>query len=133
MKKKEVNLAEIEAPEQEQTCTTGHFEASVDTSFFYTSDRQLNAFDDVEIIQKIVDKFPNFVQKNKDTLLKKTLLIALDDNDFILDLLDYYQISIMDLIRIIYKQYSSLFNQLFIKKIREKIICKHYEKYKSTN
>lgn len=125
-KTENANPQTIENTEDQQRCTISNFEASVDTTFFYTNDRQLNAFDDIEIVSKIVERFPDFVQTNKDTQLKKIFLIILDNKDFVLDLLDYYQIQITDLIRIIYKQYPSLFNPLFIKKVREKLICNKY-------
>lgn len=54
----------------------------------------------------------------------------LDDDVFILDILDYFNLTIYDFFKIIYKNYSSLFNALFIKKVKEKLQnCKYARKH----
>lgn len=114
-----------EQPEKEQVASIEDFNNSVDTSFFYTSDKKLNAIDDEEVIQKLVEKHPDFVQQSKDTLLRKTFLEILDDEELVADVLEYYSLTMHDFFKIVYKQYSSLFNTLFIKKVREKIASKY--------
>ena len=112
----------------EQSASIENFNNSVETSFFYTNDKYLNSLDDNEIISRITSRYPDFNQQNKDTQLKKIFLQLLDDEEFILDTLDYYNIDIYDFFKIIYKNYSTLFNTLFIKKVREKIQNHAYAK-----
>lgn len=110
----------------EKTASIEEFNNSVDSSFFYTSYKQLNALDDSEIIKYIIQTYPNFVQSSKDALLKKTFLAILDDEQFINSILNHYDLTIYDFFKIVYKNYSSLFNTLFIKKIKDKIKNKKY-------
>lgn len=51
---------------------------------------------------------------------------VLENEEFIEDLLDYYALTIFDFFKIIYKNYSSLFNTLFIKKVKDRIKNKKY-------
>ena len=112
----------------EQSTSIENFNNSVETSFFYTNDKYINSLDDNEIINRITLRYPDFNQQNKDTQLKKIFLQLLDDEEFILNTLDYYNINIYDFFKIIYKNYSALFNTLFIKKVREKIQNHTYAK-----
>ena len=45
----------------------------------------------------------------------------LDNEEFINGILEHYDLTIFDFFKIIYKNYSSLFNTLFIKKVKEKM------------
>lgn len=47
-------VPEVQAGQQaEQTASIEQFNSSVDMSFFYTSDKKLNAIDDTEILKQI--------------------------------------------------------------------------------
>lgn len=116
----------VDIENNEKTASIEEFNNSVDSSFFYTSDKQLNALDDSEIIKYIIQTYPNFVQSSKDALLKKTFLAILDDEQFINSILNHYDLTIYDFFKIVYKNYSALFNTLFIKKVKDKIKNKKY-------
>lgn len=116
----------VDIENNEKTASIEEFNNSVDSSFFYTSDKQLNALDDSEIIKYIIQTYPNFVQSSKDALLKKTFLAILDDEKFINSILNHYDLTIYDFFKIVYKNYSALFNTLFIKKVKDKIKNKKY-------
>ena len=121
---------QIDATETEQTSSIEDFNNTVDNSFFYTNDKRINAIDESEIISRMLIQYPDFNQQNKDTQLKKLFLQMLDDDVFILDILDYFNLTIYDFFKIIYKNYSSLFNALFIKKVKEKLQnCKYVRKH----
>lgn len=122
---KKVKVVE-DIQDDKPTASIEDFNSTVETSFFYTNDKHLNAIDDAEVINRIVVRYPDFNQKNKDTQLKKIFLQVLDDEEFILDLLDYFALTIFDFFKIIYKNYSSLFNTLFIKKVKDRIKNKKY-------
>lgn len=123
---KKVKVFEDIQNDDTPTASIEDFNSTVDTSFFYTNDKHLNAIDDVEVINKIMEQYPEFNQKNKDTQLKKIFLQVLENDEFIEDLLDYYALTIFDFFKIIYKNYSSLFNALFIKKVKDGIKNKKY-------
>lgn len=121
---------QIDATEAEQTSSIEDFNNTVDNSFFYTNDKRINAIDEAEVISRMLIQYPDFNQQNKDTQLKKLFLQMLDDDVFILDILDYFNLTIYDFFKIIYKNYSSLFNALFIKKVKEKLQnCKYARKH----
>lgn len=124
---KKIPIVEESMP-AEQSTSIENFNNSVETSFFYTNDKYINSLDDNEIINRITSRYPDFNQQNKDTQLKKIFLQLLDDEEFILNTLDYYNIDIYEFFKIIYKNYSALFNTLFIKKVREKIQNHTYAK-----
>lgn len=123
---KKVQIVEEVQDDDKPTASIEDFNNTVETSFFYTNDKHLNAIDDIEIINRIMSKYPDFNQKNKDTQLKKIFLQVLEDETFILDLLEYFSLTIFDFFKIIYKNYSSLFNTLFIKKVKDRIKNKKY-------
>lgn len=123
---KKVQIVEEVQDDDNPTASIEDFNSTVDTSFFYTNDKHLNAIDDVEVINRIMSRYPDFNQKNKDTQLKKILLQVLDDDLFVSDILEYFSLTIFEFFRIIYKNYSSLFNTLFIKKVKDKIKNKKY-------
>lgn len=123
---KKVQVVENIQDDDKPTASIEDFNNAVDTSFFYINDKHLNAIDDAEVINGIVAQYPDFNQKNKDTQLKKIFLQVLENEEFIEDLLDYYSLTIFDFFKIIYKNYSSLFNTLFIKKVKDKIKTKKY-------
>ena len=122
---KKVQIVE-DVQDDSPTASIEDFNCTVDTSFFYTNDKHLNAIDDIEVINRIVARYPDFNQKSKDTLLKKIFLQVLDDEAFVLDILDYFSLTIFDFFKIIYKNYSSLFNALFIKKVKDRMKNKKY-------
>lgn len=122
---KKVQIIE-DVQDEQPTASIEDFNNTVDTSFFYTNDKHLNAIDDIEVLNRISARYPEFNQKNKDSQLKKCFLQILDDDQFIADLLDYFNLTIFDFFKIIYKNYAALFNTLFIKKVKDKIKSKKY-------
>ena len=106
---------------QQPTIQTEQFNNTIDTLFFYTNDKQVNSIDDAEIIQYIIMSYPEFIQQTKDSQLKKIFLEMLDNKQFILKLLEQFDLTIYDFFKLIYKNYSSLFNALFIKKVKAKL------------
>ena len=44
----------------EQTASIEQFNSSIDTSFFYTSDKKLNAIDDADILKQMQLQYPEF-------------------------------------------------------------------------
>lgn len=74
----------------------------------------------------MVSCYEQLGQNNEDTSIKKTIIAMLNDEDFIYDLLEYYSISMQDIFKILYAQYSGIFKGPYLKKIRNIIEDKQY-------
>ena len=57
----QIEKSENEIEGNEQSGSIESFNSAVDTSFFYTNDKLLNSIDDAEIIQKILDQYPELI------------------------------------------------------------------------
>jgi len=95
-------------------------------SFFYSNDRNLRKSDDILILSKIREKYPDFIESNKDIVLKKLLVIFLDDNAFVEEVLSYFDISIQDLMIIIFRSYGHILNSYFLTTLHEQLKNKKY-------
>lgn len=111
-----------------ETVTNQGLESNVETSFFYTNDKFINQMDDNVFYDLIISKYPNLNLSNADTILKKTLAQFLEDEEFVEYILEFYNISIYDLFKVLYRMYGALFNTLYSKKIRSIIETKNYAK-----
>lgn len=96
--------------------------------FFYTFDKSIEKMNDNEIFEEIIKKYSKLGSDEiGDTVLRKTILEFLNDEDFIKDLLVKFDISILDLISTLYRKLSSVFgNAMFVKKVKSTIIGKTY-------
>ena len=116
----------VSLPDDSTTSSIEDFNNTVENSFFYTSDKKINSIDDIEIMRKLLSKYPDFNQQNKDTMLRKIFLNMLDDIKFIQSILKYYNLTIHEFFKIVYKQYPSLFNALFINKVKSSLAKNKY-------
>ncbi len=57
---KKVQIVEEVQDDDNPTASIEDFNSTVDTSFFYTNDKHLNAIDDVEVINRIMSRYPDF-------------------------------------------------------------------------
>ena len=105
------------------------FNNTVEISFFYTIDKKLDSIDDADIIHEILKKYPELNQQEKDIYLRKVLIQVLNDDDFIVYIINKYNITILEFFKILYKEYSALFNALFIKKLKDLLKTKAYAKF----
>lgn len=107
--------------------STGSQNYSPETSFFYTSDKFINAFEDDEITKYIQEKFPLFRSDDaNDAILRKTIIEILNDVRFMNKLLEYYNMTIFDFFKYLYRQESSLFKGQFLKRLQKAMKYKKY-------
>ena len=100
---------------------------SPETSFFYTSDKFINSFEDDEITKYIQEKFPLFRSDDaNDAILRKTIIEILNDVRFMTKLLEYYNMTIFDFFKYLYRQESSLFKGQFLKRLQKAMKYKKY-------
>ena len=125
--RKLVEHAELDVLEQEEPqSTNSQLEYNVETSFFYTSDKFINAIDNDNILKEIQKKYPELSDKNTDGAIKKSILKLLDDDKFVEQLLEYYNLSVFDLFKLLYKMFSSVFKGMYLVKVRKTIAGKKY-------
>ena len=106
------------------------FESAAESMFFYSNEKGLRSIDDKEIMLTIVKKYPNFNQSLKDIQLRKVLLSILNDKELIHHIMSFYQVDIQYLFRLLNRDYGSLFNTIFIRKVKSIIEQSDYESYK---
>ena len=123
MKHKEDNFQQEDKAEDKNNIA---FESKVNTSFFCTNDRAFERIDNNEIFQYISSQYENLNQSNEDAIIKKTIIVMLNNENFISNMLDYYGITIQDIFKILYGQYSGIFKGPYLKKIRGIVESKHY-------
>lgn len=130
MKKDSNYTVETEAKAVEDTkdFSTSTIESNFETSFFYTNDKFINQIDNYEIFQYIQTKYPSINVENDDSVIKKQLILLLDDEDFIQNLLHYFNLTIFEFFSMMYKQFSTIFKGPYLKKIRNNIVGKKYLK-----
>lgn len=116
----------VEESSEKKNGGYGAFEASVETSFFYTSDHIINAMDDEAIMRHIAAKFPNLSQNSTDGVLRKEIVAFVNDKDFVAETLKFYNLSVFDLFKLLYKNFSTIFKGPFLKKLRDELRYKRY-------
>lgn len=104
------------------------FNSSDYSSFFYTNEKQIVKMDDQYVISKIIEKYPDFSISKKDSVLKQAFIVFLHDSKHVNSILESFEISIDDLFKMIYRNYSFLFNTCFINKVHDIIRLKSYVK-----
>lgn len=103
----------------EQTPTSSQeVESTVNNSFFYTNDRFFELMDSNVVLNSIISEYPNLNQKNTDLELKHEMLNFIQDKMFIDILLEQYNITFIELFKIICKSYSMIFKGAYLKKIK---------------
>lgn len=128
------DIAEHESTEHESeelsqvsANTNQSFEHIVDTSFFYTSDKLINSLDNDVIISQIQKKYPDLSDKSTDSVIKKSIIEFLADEQFVESVLEFYSLSIFDLFKLFYKLCgAAVFKGMYLDKIRKVISDKKY-------
>ena len=102
-------------------------------SFYYTSDKQIRKLDDKFIISKIIEKYPDFIGNKSENILKQSCVAIASDTKFLDELSRKLDMTIFDIFKTIYRNYSFIFNKCFINKIQKIIKLNGYGIYGSTN
>lgn len=112
---------------EEKNSSSSQSQARPETNFFYTSDKFINAFEDDEIIKYIQQKYTMFKDVDvDDTMMRKTIIDMLNDSKFMVKLLKYYNMTIFDFIKFLFRQEPSLFKGQFVKRISKSLKYKKY-------
>jgi len=74
----------------------------------------------------ILKTYPRLSTSNTDSIIKKALIEMLNDEQFINEILEFYNINVFDLFKILHKTYASIFKGSFLKKLKNNIVGKSY-------
>lgn len=105
-------------------------ETSIGSNFFVNNDEMFDAIDNPEILKFIIKEYPSLHQNSSDTIIKKTLLQLLNNEDFMLVVLERYNMNIFDFFKILFKCYSSIFKTSFLKSLKQHVYNKKYVNFK---
>lgn len=101
-------------------------------SFYYTSDKQIRKLDDKFIMSKIIEKYPDFIGNKSENIIKQVFVAITSDIKFIDELSKKLDMTIFDIFKVIYRNYSFIFNKCFINKIQKIIKANGYGVHEST-
>ena len=88
--------------------------------FFYTTDKFITQFEDREIFQFIKDRHPEFMaDQNSDVKIKNSIVALLKDQDFVKEILDRYDITIMEFFKFLFRLDFSVFKKPFLNKLNK--------------
>ena len=124
--RKEAQTQEQASESRNEQISSSAFESDIETSFFYTSDKFFNKLDDAEIFKTLCEKYPQ-LQSEDDSEIKKEFIQLLNDEQFVEQVLSYYNITVYDFFKLIYSQYSSIFKGPYLKKVKSELASKRYK------
>lgn len=105
---------------------TAAFEADIQHTFFYTDNKFFASLDNKEIMSAILQKYPLLCQDQTDAVIKKQIVAFLNDSVFIEQLMEFYNLTVYDMFRVLYTQYGTMFKGPFLKKVKSQLDGKQY-------
>ena len=105
---------------------TASFEADIQHTFFYTDSKFFASLDNKEIMSAILQKYPLLCQDQTDAVIKKQIVAFLNDSVFIEQLMEFYNLTVYDMFRVLYTQYGTMFKGPFLKKVKSQLDGKQY-------
>lgn len=124
--KKEKKTIQNNVLESETLTDIQAIESAVDNSFFYTNDKFFDQLDSTMIINDIIQSYPGFIGTNTDTEIKHEFLAMIQNTDYVYSLLEQYNLTLNEFLKILCKSYGSIFKGMFLRKV--KTILELYEK-----
>lgn len=92
--------------------------SSVSSKFFYSNDKFIDTFDDMQIYDTVRAQYPKIGPEYTDDKLKRKVVIdMLNNTAFIDEILEQYNMTILDFFKFLFRMCPSLFKGFFIKKI----------------
>lgn len=99
------------------------------SKFFCSIDSYLDNMNDWEIYDTIKMKYPGIsIEETNDTIRKKAIIEMVQDDAFITDVLELYDMNILDFFRFMFRLCPSLFKGLFLKRVQSIVADKQYAK-----
>ena len=99
------------------------------SKFFYSNDRFLDTFDDMQIYETLKAQYPSIASEKCDDKQKRKIVLDLLNNEsFVAEILEQYNMNVLDLFKFMFRMCPSLFKGFFIKKVQATIKNKAYAK-----
>lgn len=99
------------------------------SKFFCSMDTYLDNMNDWEIYDSIQMKYPGLsINEQNESVRKKAIIDMVQDEQFINDILNLYDMNILDFFRFMFRLCPSLFKGLFLKRIQAIVADKQYAK-----
>ena len=86
--------------------------------FYYTSEKSIRKMDDSLILSKLSEKYPDFRKDANENILKRVIFTMMDDTRHISYVMEECSIDIYEIMKVIYRNYSYIFNKCFISKMK---------------
>lgn len=97
-------------------------------TFFYTNDKYFTQSDDCEIMKTLKEKYPRFMKDGQtDAELKQTIVAILQDKEFILEVLEFYNLNIQDFFKFMFRLDTTIFKGPFLAKLQKIVYACKYE------
>ena len=94
------------------------FNSDDSNGFYYTSEKAIRKMDDAFVISKLAEKYPDFSHDTRENSLKRVMITMVADTRHMAYVMDECSIDIYELMMVIYRNFSYVFNKCFISKIR---------------
>jgi hypothetical protein len=113
---------------EESTATNQEQEIDSSTfnTFSYSQEGQIRKFDDDRILAAITEKYPDFNMETKESTLRQVLIMFLDDSKYVNEVLEQFDMNIMELFQIIVRKYQHIFSPCYTAKLHKILAYKHY-------
>ena len=86
--------------------------------FYYTSEKSIRKMDDALILSKLSEKYPDFRKDASENILKRVIFTMMDDTRHLSYVMDECSIDIYEITKVIYRNFSYIFNKCFISKMK---------------
>lgn len=114
----ELNSKDSNEDQQEQKSKPSSSKGEALVSFFYTNDKFMNQFEDKDIIADIQKKYPKFmIDSSSDSELKKTVCEVIQDKKFVEQILESYDMTVLDFFKFVFRLDMGIFKGAFLTKI----------------
>jgi hypothetical protein len=111
----------------------GYFESEPgEGGFCYTGDKHIKRMDDSFILSRITEKYPDFNPSSSESVLKQAFMVVASDTRLINELTSKYDITAHELFKLIFRNYSFLFNPCFVSKLQKIVSKRAYAKTSKT-
>ena len=94
------------------------FNSDDSNGFYYTSDKAIKRMDDAFIIDQLAEKYPDLSHETGENALKRVMITMVGDPRHMAYVMDECSLDIYELMMVIYRNFSYIFNKCFISKVR---------------
>lgn len=116
-KQDDVELLKQQDQDAKKSRSKAQGEAQI--QFFYTNDKYFTQFDDKEIVAAVQQKYPDFMREGiSDSELKKAIVVILQDTSFMNAVLEFFNMSIQDFFKFIFRCDTSIFKGPYLSKLQ---------------